>query len=74
MAFSTNNRFFHSLTAKLLSSIVGKRHVAVMVMIGIFAFAGITRAEGPALTITVLYNNVPHATHLKTGWGFSCLI
>lgn len=38
------------------------------------AWAGAHPPGGAQLRLTVLFNNVPHRTGLKTGWGFSCLI
>ncbi len=46
----------------------------VFVLTGIMAFAGIGQAETSPLKITVTFNNVPYNPHLKTSWGFSCLV
>jgi len=39
-----------------------------------FAFGGNMQTEAPSLRLTVIFNNVPFDTGLRTSWGFSCLI
>jgi len=40
----------------------------------ISAFEGNLHTEAPFLRLTVIFNNVPFDTRLRTSWGFSCLI
>ena len=35
---------------------------------------GIILTEAALVKITVIFNNLAYNTHLRTGWGFSCLV
>ncbi|MBW1925939.1 MAG: MBL fold metallo-hydrolase [Deltaproteobacteria bacterium] len=49
--------------------------MAGSVLIGTTACSGLEAAEGyPSYRLTVVFNNIPYATNLRTGWGFACLI
>jgi len=39
-----------------------------------FAFGGNMQTEDRFLKLSVVFNNVPFNTHLRTSWGFSCLV
>ena len=39
-----------------------------------FTLFGFGSVESKPIQLTVVYNNLPFNTHLKTAWGFSCLI
>lgn len=44
-------------------------------LIGITACSGVKIANGaPSYRLTIVFNNIPCATNLRTGWGFACLI
>ena len=38
------------------------------------ALGGTVEAKAPVLRLTVVYNNIPCDSRLRTGWGFSCII
>ncbi len=40
----------------------------------VIAFQDVGKPETPTHRITVIFNNIPYAPELKTGWGFSCLV
>jgi 7,8-dihydropterin-6-yl-methyl-4-(beta-D-ribofuranosyl)aminobenzene 5'-phosphate synthase len=49
--------------------------MAGSVLIGTTAFSGVKTANGaPSYQLSIVFNNIPYATNLRTGWGFACLI
>ena len=49
--------------------------MAGSVLIGTTAFSGVKTANGaPSYQLTIVFNNIPYADNLRTGWGFACLI
>ncbi len=49
--------------------------IAGAVLIGTTACSGVEAAKGnPSYRLTIVFNNIPYATNLRTGWGFACLI
>lgn len=58
-----------------MHDLIAKISVMVTPLVtGIVTLTGIIRAEAPLLKITVVFNNIPYASHVTTGWGFSCLV
>jgi len=57
-------------------NILGKSIVmSVSVLIGTPAYSGIDIPGGDlSYRLTIVFNNIPCASRLKTAWGFSCLI
>jgi 7,8-dihydropterin-6-yl-methyl-4-(beta-D-ribofuranosyl)aminobenzene 5'-phosphate synthase len=49
--------------------------MAGSILIGTTAYSGIEAVKGnPSYRLTIVFNNIPYATNLRTGWGFACLI
>ncbi|OPL16900.1 MAG: MBL fold metallo-hydrolase [delta proteobacterium ML8_D] len=49
--------------------------MSLSVLIGTPAYSGADVSEsGPYYRLTIVFNNIPYASRLKTAWGFSCLI
>ena len=49
--------------------------MAGSVLIGTTACSGVEAAKGdPSYRLTIVFNNIPYDTNLRTGWGFACLI
>lgn len=46
----------------------------VLILSSAPGFGGKKQHEAPVLRLTVIYNNIPFDDHLRTAWGFSCLI
>jgi len=55
------------------------RNLGLACIAGAVVFAGLavgisTAAEGPAITVTILYDNYAFVPGLQTDWGFACLV
>jgi 7,8-dihydropterin-6-yl-methyl-4-(beta-D-ribofuranosyl)aminobenzene 5'-phosphate synthase len=48
--------------------------VSEIMMLSVIALGGTGKAETPHRRITVIFNNIPYAAQLRTGWGFSCVV
>jgi len=65
----------NGLVYKMKPNLFTKMVVLVAVFWAVtFAFVGNMQTEAPFLRLTVIFNNVPFDTDLRTSWGFSCLI
>ena len=70
-AFMHYYSFFHLRYIRLLLI----SFPVFLIMLGSVTPVGAEEMSGsPQLSITVVYNNVPHQPGLTTDWGFSCLI